>query len=62
MCFYEKKIKEKNYYVMFDENYEFMCIGLILKEWFGILDIFLNIFYNDGKYYIRYYGFVDWNM
>ena len=23
---------------------------------------FGEIYYNDGKYYIRHYGFVDWNM
>lgn len=57
-----KKTKEKNHYVTFDENYEFMCTGSISKEWPGTLDIFLNILYNDGKYYIRHYRFVDWNM
>ena len=27
-----KKTKEKNHYVTFDENYEFMCTGSISKE------------------------------
>ena len=31
-CALTKKKKEKNHYVTFDENYEFMCTGSISKE------------------------------